>query len=57
MHGDKVVVPVANMGIGAAMNVRGECAAFVADAKFGTGFVLHPVEGRERRELSHLGDA
>lgn len=45
MHAGKLVVPVENVGMGPAMNVRGECAAVVGGSTWGTGFVLHPVEG------------
>jgi hypothetical protein len=45
MHGPKLVVPVENVGMGPALNVRGECAALVGGSTFGTGVVAHPVEG------------
>ncbi len=45
MHGDKLVVPVENVGMGPAMNVRGECSALAGGSTWGTGLVLHPVEG------------
>jgi hypothetical protein len=45
MHAGKLAVPVENVGMGPALNLHGECAALAGGSTWGTGLVLHPVEG------------
>ena len=39
------MVPFENVGMGPAINVRGECAALAGGSTWGSGLVLHPLEG------------
>lgn len=42
---DRLVVAVQNIGMGPALNIRGDAVTMAGPSTWGIGFVLHPVEG------------